>query len=105
MITWAIIASAVSAGAIWLFVAQLKKSMKLSQQMQAKDRAHRREVSTLKDEIKKRDHIIKAIEEVNRETADKKRKVRSDDNPGRAATDIMRKLAGNSDGDDPPAGD
>jgi hypothetical protein len=59
------------------------------------------------NEIEKRNHIIKAMEEINVETVKKKRKLRKG-GPGdnvRAATDLMHELAGGSGKDDSSTGD
>jgi hypothetical protein len=60
-------------------------------------------------EIKRREHIIKAMEEVSREAAKKKKELRKGGgtDSARRATDIMQDLAGNgsSDGDGSTTGD
>ncbi|MDY7026659.1 MAG: hypothetical protein SVR04_00020 [Spirochaetota bacterium] len=105
MIIWAIIATVLAGGFGYLFIDQIKRTAGYKKQLDEQRRKYLREISDLKAEVKRREHIIHAMEEVNRETAQKKRDIRSSDNPARAATDAMRKLAGGSDRDSSSAGD
>ncbi|ORC37251.1 hypothetical protein B4O97_03415 [Marispirochaeta aestuarii] len=105
MLTWALIATLLSGGGFFLWIKQLKHTAGIVKERDIERREHRKEVHRLTEEVRRRDHIIHAIEEVNRDTAKKKRKIRNSDHPARSATDIMHKLAADSDGNDTPAGD
>ena len=100
-----IITGALSLGFFFLWIKQLKHTAGIVKERDLERREHRQEVSSLKAQVKRRDHIIEAIEEVNRDTAKKKREIRKSDNPAQSATDIMHKLAADSDGDGTPTGD
>jgi hypothetical protein len=102
---WAIIATVLTGGFGYLFIDQIKRTAGYKKQLDEQRRKYLREIGDLKAEVKRREHIIHAMEEVNREAAKKKRDIRSSPDPARAATRSMRDIAGGGDRDGSSAGD
>jgi len=102
VIQYALIATLVALAGIgvnvWQFRSNRAKLAELSAELNESLKATRQ----LRREVEKQRHIIKAEQEVIRETAEKKSEIRSHADPvdrANAATDLMSKLAGSGDGD------
>lgn len=104
LLIWALIASGLVVVGFFIVKSQIEKISKIKKEFERIRQANER----LQEAVKKREHIINRMEEVNANAAEQKREIRNHDNSAdraHAATDAMRKLSRRGSGDDPAAED